>query len=246
MSLAQEEKVAIAAQLHDRIANRTAKIGVVGVGYVGLPFAVEKAKVGFTVSGIDRSAERVAKINAGINYIEDVKDHELREHVENGHISANTSFDNVSELDVIVICVPTPLTKNLVPNLTYIESVTREIAQRLRSGQLITLESTTYPGTTDEVMRPILEEASGLKLGEDFYLAHSPERVDPGNKRYSTKNTNKVVGASDEVSLEIATAFYQATIDHVVPGSVWESNPATRVVVRQMMMIMTVHCHHPP
>src|SRR5690606_18245875 len=134
-----------------------------------------------------------------------------------GKLKAVTGFDVVPDLDVIVICVPTPLDKNLTPDLSYVEGVTREVGKRLRPGQLVTLESTTYPGTTDELMRPILETSSGLKQGNDFFLAHSPERVDPGNQRYTTKNTNKVVGASDPASLEVATAFYRKTIEHVVP-----------------------------
>jgi UDP-N-acetyl-D-glucosamine dehydrogenase len=209
----------VKSDLLDKIATKTATIGVVGLGYVGLPFAVEKCKVGFTVVGIEQNPKRAAAVNGGENYIGDVDDAELKEIVGNGKLTAVTNFDRVPELDAIVICVPTPLTKNLTPDLSYIQSVTEKLAPHLRSGQLITLESTTYPGTTDDVMRPVLEAGSGLKQGIDFFLAHSPERVDPGNQRYSTKNTNKVVGASDPDSLEVATAFYQQTIDHVVPVS---------------------------
>ena len=205
-------------QLLTKIQTKTAVVGVVGLGYVGLPFAVEKAKVGYHVVGIEQNPKRAEMINRGENYIGDVKDEELRQCVGEGLISAVTDYSRVAEMDVIVIAVPTPLTKNLTPDLSYVESVTGEIAKHLRPGQLVTLESTTYPGTTDEVMRPVLE-AAGLVQGKDFFLAHSPERVDPGNKRYSTKNTNKVVGASDPDSLEVATVFYQATIDHVVPVS---------------------------
>jgi UDP-N-acetyl-D-glucosamine dehydrogenase len=204
--------------LRDKITARTALIGVVGLGYVGLPFAVEKAKVGFKVIGIEQNPRRAERVNRADNYISDVSDDELRQVVASGRLQAETDFARVAELDVVVICVPTPLTKNLAPDLSYVESVTSEIAARLRPGQLITLESTTYPGTTDEVMRPLLER-SGLKQGEEFWLAHSPERVDPGNKRYTTKNTNKVVGASDPWSLDLATCFYQQTIDHIVPVS---------------------------
>jgi UDP-N-acetyl-D-glucosamine dehydrogenase len=205
--------------LQDKIRNNTAIVGVVGLGYVGLPFAVEKSKVGFQVIGIERNPVRVERVNRADNYISDVKAEDLDQVVNTGKLRATTSFDSVSEIDVLVICVPTPLTKNLTPNLSYVENVTQEIAKRLKPGQLVTLESTTYPGTTDEVMQPILEQASGLKLGEDFFLAHSPERVDPGNQRYTTKNTNKVVGASDPHSLAAATLFYEQTIDHVVPVS---------------------------
>lgn len=206
-------------KLNQKIGDRTAKVGVVGLGYVGLPFAVEKAKVGFNVIGIEQNAVRAGRVNSADNYISDVRDEELAAVVDAGLLSAVTGFDSVADLDVVVICVPTPLTKNLVPDLSYVESVTRELAKRLRPGQLITLESTTYPGTTDDVMQPILEGAGGLLAGRDFFLAHSPERVDPGNKRYTTKNTNKVVGASHPASLEAATYFYRQTIDHVVPVS---------------------------
>src|SRR5215208_117780 len=202
----------------EKVTKRTATIGVVGLGYVGLPFLVEKMKAGFNVVGIDQNPERAEMVARGENYIGDVIDEELRDGVERGLIAATTSLDAVGELDVVVICVPTPLTINLTPDLQYVESVAREIAQNLRPGQLISLESTTYPGTTEEVIKPILEQ-SGLKAGVDFFLAHSPERVDPGNKRYTTKNTNKVVGGNDPLSLEVAARFYGQTIDHIVPVS---------------------------
>ena len=206
-------------RLKEKIRNHTAIVSVIGLGYVGLPFAVEKAKVGFSVIGIEQNLVRAKKVNQAENYISDVKDEELKQVVESGKLKAFTGFETISSVDTIVICVPTPLTKNLTPNLSYVESVTKEVARRLKPGQLITLESTTYPGTTDELMKPILEEISGLKQGEDFFLAHSPERVDPGNKRYTTQNTNKIVGASDSNSLDVATLFYQQTILNVVPVS---------------------------
>lgn len=191
-------------------------MGVIGLGYVGLPFAVEKAKVGFQVIGIEQNPLRAQQVNAAENYIHDVDPNALKTVVTSGKFKAVLGFETVSQMDVLVICVPTPLSKNMTPDLSYVESVTRGIAAQLRPGQLITLESTTYPGTTDEVIRPLLE-AGGLIQGKDFFLGHSPERVDPGNKRYTTKNTNKVVGASDAASLEVAMLFYQQTIDHVVP-----------------------------
>lgn len=191
---------------------------VIGLGYVGLPFAVEKAKVGFEVTGIDQNPRRVEKINRGENYIDDVDDQELKNLVKQGLIKAEDHFANISAADVVVICVPTPLTKNLVPDLQYVENVTGEIARCLRPGQLISLESTTYPGTTEEVMLPILEK-TGLQVEKDFFLCHSPERVDPGNKRYTTKNTNKVVGGVGPRSLEVGMAFYGQTIKRVVPVS---------------------------
>lgn len=202
-----------------KIKDRTAVVGVVGLGYVGLPFAVEKAKVGFRVIGIEQNLSRAKKINAGENYISDVNDDELRRLVTGGLIHADTDFARVREMDVIVIAVPTPLTKNLTPDLQYVERVTAALAGHLRPGQLISLESTTYPGTTDDVMGPILENASGFKVEKDFYLAHSPERVDPGNRRYTTKNTNKVVGGVGPHSQDVAYAFYSQTIEKVVPVS---------------------------
>jgi UDP-N-acetyl-D-glucosamine dehydrogenase len=207
-----------AAALQQKIINRTAKVGVVGLGYVGLPFAVEKAKVGYKVIGIEQNPRRADMINRGENYILDVNDKELRDLTAAGMLRAVTDFNQVSDLDVIVICVPTPLTRNLTPDLQYVKAVTRETAAHLQRGQLVTLESTTYPGTTEEVMLPILE-SSGLKVEEDFYLAHSPERVDPGNQRYTTKNTTKVVGGVGPQSLEVAMTFYSQTIENVVPVS---------------------------
>lgn len=201
-----------------KITDRSAIVGVVGLGYVGLPFAVEKAKVGFRVIGIEQNPVRAAKVNRGENYIRDVNDDELRDLVSQGQIRAETDFERVPEMDVIVICVPTPLTKNLTPDLQYVVRVTKEIAKRLRPGQLISLESTTYPGTTEEVMLPILE-SSGLKVERDFFLVHSPERVDPGNKRYTTRNTCKIVGGVGPHSLEVGVAFYSQTVEKVIPVS---------------------------
>ena len=208
----------IKSELIQKIQSRTAIVGVVGLGYVGLPFAVEKAKVGFKVIGIENNPIRAAKVNRGENYIQDVRDEELREVVSKGLLVADTGFDRVPEMDVIVICVPTPLTKNLTPDLQYVEKVTREVAARLRPGQLVSLESTTYPGTTEEVMLPILE-SSGLKADRDFFLVHSPERVDPGNKRYTTRNICKVVGGVGPNSLEVGVAFYSQTVERVIPVS---------------------------
>jgi nucleotide sugar dehydrogenase len=211
-----------------KIETHTAVVGVVGMGYVGLPFAVEKGKVGFRVIGIEQNPTRAATINRGENYIPDVNDDELRDLVKRGLVRAVSNFEAVAEMDVIVICVPTPLTKNLNPDLQYVENVTRELAKHLRPGQLISLESTTYPGTTEEIMLPILE-ASRLKVEADFFLAHSPERVDPGNARYTTKNTSKVVGGIGPNSQTVAVAFYSQTIERVVPVS--SANAAEMVKV---------------
>jgi UDP-N-acetyl-D-glucosamine dehydrogenase len=200
------------------IADHETVVGVVGLGYVGLPFAVEKAKVGFTVIGVDENTERVDTLNRGESYIGDVTAEAVSAAVSGGLLSAVSSFDVIPKCDVIVVAVPTPLTRNLTPDLQYVERVTREISARLRPGQLVCLESTTYPGTTEEVMRPILEQ-SGLRADEDFFLAHSPERVDPGNQRYTTRNTTKVVGGIGPRSLDVATRFYSETIERVVPLS---------------------------
>lgn len=214
--------------LISKFKDRTAIVGVIGLGYVGLPFAVEKAKVGFKVIGVDQNAARAAQINRGENYIGDVDDAELKKLVDKGLISAETDFSSVPHMDAIVIAVPTPLTHNLTPDLSYVQNVTRAIAPYLRKGQLVSLESTTYPGTTEEIMLPALE-SGGLKVEDDFFLAHSPERVDPGNQRYTTKNTNKVVGGVGPRSLEVAVAFYSQTIDHVVPVSCAKAAELTKV-----------------
>ena len=228
MAVVTETTKGLVQDLLDKIKHTTATVGVVGLGYVGLPFAVEKAKVGFKVIGFDRNALRVGRVNLGENFIEDVDDDELRNLVAEGLIQATEDMDRLAEADAIVIAVPTPLNKNLNPDLQYVEKVTREIAKRLHPGQLISLESTTYPGTTDELMKPILE-ATGLKAGVDFFLAHSPERVDPGNARYTTKNTTKVVGASDPASRQVAAAFYRKTILHVVEVSSAATAEITKV-----------------
>ncbi|USG67131.1 nucleotide sugar dehydrogenase [Brevibacillus ruminantium] len=202
----------------EKFLSRSAVVGVIGMGYVGLPFAVEKAKMGFHVIGVEQNPYRADKINSGESYIPDVDSAVLTDLVEQGFIRAMTDFSLVAEMDAIIICVPTPLTKHLTPDLQYVESVTRELAGRLRPGQFICLESTTYPGTTEEIMLPILS-TSGLAVEEEFFLAHSPERVDPGNKRYTTKNTNKVVGGIGPASLQVAKTFYQQTVEHVIAVS---------------------------
>jgi UDP-N-acetyl-D-glucosamine dehydrogenase len=206
------------AALREKIATHTAVVGVVGIGYVGLPLAVEKAKVGYQVIGFDRNAIRVAQINQGSNYIRDVADDDLTRVVASGKLTATTDFSSLGACDVIVICVPTPLTVNKDPDISYIRGVGGEIARRLRPGQLVCLESTTYPGTTEEVLLALFA-ATGLVVGNEYFLAYSPERVDPGNRRYSTKNTNKVVGGVTPKCLSVATSFYQQTIVDVLPVS---------------------------
>ncbi|MBV6457697.1 MAG: UDP-N-acetyl-D-glucosamine 6-dehydrogenase [Fimbriimonadaceae bacterium] len=218
LSPSQPDQSHLVESLIARIRSRQAKVAVVGLGYVGLPFAVEKAKVGFSVIGIDRSADRVLQVNRGENYIGDVDDAELKACVESGLIVAETGFESIRDVDVIVIAVPTPLTENLTPELKYVRHVTEQIAPHLKPGHLVSLESTTYPGTTDEVMLPILE-STGLKVERDFFLTHSPERVDPGNRRYTTKNTTKVVGGVGRHSQRVGYEFYSQTIEQVVTVS---------------------------
>jgi UDP-N-acetyl-D-glucosamine dehydrogenase len=198
-------------ELKKKIVERTAVIGVAGVGYVGLPLAVEKAKVGFTVIGYDRNPIRVDQLNQGLNYIRDVDDRELGAMVEAGRLSGTIDFSTLGQCDAIIICVPTPLTANLDPDTSYIRSVGEMVAQHLHPGQLVCLESTTYPGTTSEVLLPLLRR-TGLRVGEDYFLCFSPERVDPGNARYTTKNTSKVVGGITEACLEAGICFYEQTI----------------------------------
>ncbi len=205
-------------QLKNKFVDKSALIGVAGVGYVGLPLAVEKAKVGFDVIGYDRNTLRVDQVNQGLNYIRDVDDAELTQLVEAGKLRASTDFSSLGRCDAIVICVPTPLTPNLDPDISYIKAVGEQVAAQLRPGQLVCLESTTYPGTTEEVLLPLLEQ-SGLKVGEDFFLCFSPERVDPGNARYTTKNTNKVVGGVTEACVDVGGCFYQQTILDVLEVS---------------------------
>lgn len=208
----------VAASLKQKIESREALIAVIGAGYVGLPLAVEKAKVGFHVVCIEQNPRRADMVNQGVNYIRDVDDNDLSVLVRDGLIKATTSFEVLAGADVIIICVPTPLTENKDPDISYIVNVTREIAKHIRPGQLVSLESTTYPGTTQEVILPMLA-SSGLKVGADFFLSFSPERVDPGNTRYSTKNTNKVVGGMTSACQDVACTMYQQTILTVVPVS---------------------------
>ncbi len=208
----------LAKALKEKVEKHQAKVGVIGLGYVGLPLAVEKGKVGFPVLGFEIDESKVERVNQGINYIGDVKDEELLELSQKGTLEATTDYSRLSECDVIVICVPTPLTITRDPDISFIQASADQIAKYIRPGQMVTLESTTYPGTTEEVILPLLEK-SGLKVGKDFFLAFSPERVDPGNKRFSTKNTSKVVGGMTPICLEIAYTFYAQTIVNVVPVS---------------------------
>lgn len=194
--------------LIDKIKSKSAKIAVIGLGYVGLPLAVEKAKAGFHVVGIERKKDRVDKINRGENYIPDVLDIDLKEAVQEKRLWATQSFEAIKDVDVVTICVPTPLDKNKNPVTTYIENVVDNSLPFLKKDQLLVLESTTYPGTTEEIILPQIE-SRGFKVGEDFYLAYSPERVDPGNKKYKTGNTPKVVGGITSKCTDVAKTLYE-------------------------------------
>ena len=196
-----------------KVADRSIVVGVVGLGYVGLPLAVEKAKAGFKTIGFDVQGEKVDMVNSGQNYIGDVIDDDLAALVETGMLSATTDFKTVASCDFIAICVPTPLDSHQQPDTSYIEQSTKEIARYLKPSTVVVLESTTYPGTTEELVRPLLEEGSGLQCGVDFYLGFSPERVDPGNAYYKTKNTPKVVGAIGECAAEVISAMYEAVLE---------------------------------
>ena len=202
--------------LERRITERSARIGIVGLGYVGLPLAVEFAHAGFHVVGIDVDERKVRSVNAGQSHIEDVSTDTLRPLVKSGHIRAQADYKGCGKLDAILIAVPTPLRKTKDPDISYIVSALGAISPQIRAGQLIILESTTYPGTTEEVLRPDLE-AGGLKVGKDIFLAFSPERVDPGNPVYQTKNTPKVVGGSTPLCTKAAALLYRQAIEHVHP-----------------------------
>ena len=215
--------------LSERLGDGSAVLGVVGLGYVGLPLAVEMAKAGHRVVGFDVSEEKIALLSAGTSYIADVPTDELTELVARGLIVATTDFSRVGETDAVVICVPTPLDKTKAPDTTFMESAARSVTPYLRSGMLVTLESTTYPGTTEEVVQPILE-AGGLKVGVDLHLAFSPERVDPGNPVYQTRNTPKVVGGVTSACTELAVKMYSRFIDTVVPVSSTRAAEMTKLL----------------
>ena len=204
--------------LLERITSRQAHVGVIGLGYVGLPLAVELAHAGFHVTGFDVDDRKTSQIMAGKSYIPDVPDADLAACVKSGKLKATTDMKQLGAMDAIDICVPTPLRKTKDPDLSYVVMAVEAVAATLRKGQLVILESTTYPGTTDEVVQPMLEK-TGLKADEDFFLAFSPERVDPGNQQFNTKNIPKIVGGMGPNSTEVASAMYRATVQNVVPVS---------------------------
>ena len=198
--------------LKQKILDRTVTLGVVGLGYVGLPLAVEKAKAGFKVIGFDVQPQKVDMVNAGHNYIGDVVDSDLEKIVKEGYLRATTDFASVASCDCVCIAVPTPLDEHQQPDISYVRSSAQSIMPHMHKDMLIVLESTTYPGTTEELLKPILEE-SGLQCGEDFFLAFSPERVDPGNLIYKTKNTPKVVGGITPECTDVAATLYEAVLE---------------------------------
>src|SRR5206468_2044493 len=206
------------SRLLDRIHSRQARAGVVGLGCVGLPLAVVLARGGFVTTGIDLDARKIDAVRRGESYIPAVPSADVTDLVSRGRLSATSDFSVVADLDTVNICVPTPLRKTKDPDMSYIVSAVEAIAAHLHPGMLIILESTTYPGTTEEVMQPLLERG-GLKAGVDFFLAFSPERVDPGNGTFNTKNVPKVVGGMTPACAELARALYAAAIDTVVPVS---------------------------
>ncbi len=207
-----------AAQLREKISKRTARVGVVGLGYVGLPLAVEFARAGFEVVGIDVQESKVEQFNRGKSYVKDVTDDVFQPLIESGKLRATTDFSVIQELDTIDICVPTPLRKTKDPDMSYVVSATDAIATHMHPGFLVMLESTTYPGTTDELLLPKLQ-ASGLTVGQDFFLCFSPERVDPGNPNFQTSNIPKVVGGITPACTEVGALFYRQALETVVPVS---------------------------
>jgi len=205
-------------KLRDKILSKKARIAIVGLGYVGLPLAVAFIKKGFKVYGVDVDKGRVERLKANRSYISDVHSEDIKRAISNRSLVATTDFRNISKSDAVIICVPTPLYKSREPDVSYIVSAVRNIKNHIKRGQIVVLESTTYPGTTEEIMLPVLE-SGGLKEGKDFYLAFSPERIDPGNVKYDTTNTPKVMGGMSKGSMEIAKLLYEQAIDTIVPVS---------------------------
>jgi len=205
----KKNKNPLKQKLLTKIKNKTAVLGVIGLGYVGLPLAVEKAKAGYNTIGFDIQEKKVQWVNEGHNYINDIEDSDLEGMVKEGKLKATSDYSFINDTDVICICVPTPLDIHQQPDLSYIKNSIESIAKYLYPGMLIILESTTYPGTTEEIVKPIFEKESGLKCGQDFFLAFSPERIDPGNPWYKVRNTPKIVGGVTKDCTEIAVYLYE-------------------------------------
>lgn len=204
--------------LLEKIKTRTANVGIIGLGYVGLPLAVEAAKAGYQILGVENNPNRCEQINAGKNYIKDVQDATFAAIIKEGKIKASVTFEPIQQADIVVICVPTPLSKNKEPDISYIKNATDGICKNFHPGMLILLESTTYPGTTEEIIQTRLD-AMGYQLGKDYFLAFSPERVDPGNKNFNTANTTKLVGGLSADCLELSKAFYLSFVSDVITVS---------------------------
>lgn len=218
------------AELIQKVTDRQAKVGVVGLGYVGLPLAIEFTNAGFNVMGLDIDGSKIEMLEKNETYIKHIPSEVLVKMNDSGLFSATTDFSRSVECDAVIICVPTPLTHHREPDMSYIVSTAEELAPHIRKGQLFTLESTTYPGTTAEVLKPILEQESGLLAGKDFFLAYSPEREDPNNRDFSTSTIPKVVGADDADSLALAKAYYDTVICETVPVSSAATAEATKLV----------------
>lgn len=212
-----------------RIAERKAVIGVVGMGYVGLPLALTFVEEGFRVIGFDIDKAKADALNSGRTYIKHISSARIKDARKRKLLDATADFSLIPEADALLVCVPTPLDEHLQPDLSFITGTSEQIAPHLQKGQLVVLESSSFPGTTEEIMRPVLEKHSGLIAHKDFYLAYSPEREDPNNPEYNTKNIPKVVGANSEGSLKLAVALYQAVLDTVVPVSSAEAAEATKI-----------------
>jgi UDP-N-acetyl-D-glucosamine dehydrogenase len=223
-------------QLKEKIRLRKAKIAVIGLGYVGLPLAVNFAKTGFKVYGLDTDMDRVTKVNRKTSYILDIPTKELAEVVNQGNLEARTHFDILKEVDVIIICVPTPLKRKYTPDITYIVSAVKTISAHLKKGTLVVLESTTYPGTTEELMLPMLQK-SGLREGRDFFLAFSPERIDPGNKQWDVTRIPKLVGGVSPASTEVAKMVYETIIKTVHPLSSAKAAEMTKLLENTFRII---------
>jgi UDP-N-acetyl-D-glucosamine dehydrogenase len=216
-----------AAELVDRILTRQAAVAVIGLGYVGLPLAIECAQAGFTVFGVDTDASKVTQVNSGRSYIRDVPADALATLVSKGQIRASRQHAVLNHADVIIICVPTPITRNKEPDVSFLSQAAKAVQRHLSSGKLVIVRSTSYPGTTGELVRPILE-SSGLRIGQDVFLAFAPERINPGTPGYTIRNIPVVVGGCDRVSTEVATLFFKQMASKVVPVS----NPATAEMVK--------------
>ncbi len=227
----------VKAELLKKLQEKSARVGVVGIGYVGLPLAVVFAEAGFNVVGIDPAHEKVKILQQGSSYILDVESERVSALVEDGMLSASTDYSRLADVDAVSICVPTPLRKTGDPDLSFIASATKSLAPYLHPGMLIVLESSTYPGTTREMVLPVLESTSGLTAGVDFFLAFSPERVDPGREDWTTINTPKVIGGITKDCGEVAAAWYSQALETIIPVSTCEVAEMAKLLENTFRMI---------